>query len=177
MSTLTEIIQRLQERKPLPALCPKEIWDPALSEQIHSLSDQEITGRDHPSLLSAQLTRAGLLLWNDDLDGSHAVSQQISEPLGSYWHGIMHRREGDFNNSKYWFSNVGKSEIYSELYKHGCEIAPELESWGEWKPERFIDWVELAESASASMSAEEMERIKEIQVLEFSLVLQRSTEV
>lgn len=50
---------------------------------------------------------AGLWLYADELDRSHSVSQEILTPEGSYWHGIMHRREGDFSNSKYWFYNSG----------------------------------------------------------------------
>ncbi len=35
------------------------------------------------------------------------VSQSISDAPGSFWHGIMHRREGDFGNSHYWFRRAG----------------------------------------------------------------------
>ena len=43
---------------------------------------------------------AGLWLYHDYLDESHAVSQSIHTPAGSYWHGLMHRREPDFANPK-----------------------------------------------------------------------------
>jgi hypothetical protein len=45
----------------------------------------------------------------DDLDRSHTISQSIETPTGSFWHGILHRREGDFSNSKYWFRRAGKA--------------------------------------------------------------------
>ena len=51
---------------------------------------------------------AGLWLYTDQLDRSHVVSQGIHDTTGSYWHGIMHRREGDFGNSHYWFRRVGR---------------------------------------------------------------------
>ena len=46
---------------------------------------------------------AGVWLLHDYLDESHTISQRIDTPSGSFWHGIMHRREGDFSNAKYWF--------------------------------------------------------------------------
>jgi hypothetical protein len=47
---------------------------------------------------------SGLWLWHDCLDESHKVSQQLHTVSGSMWHAIMHRREGDFPNSKYWYA-------------------------------------------------------------------------
>jgi hypothetical protein len=47
---------------------------------------------------------AGLWLWHDCLDESHTISQSIASQTGSFWHAIMHRREGDFSNSKYWYA-------------------------------------------------------------------------
>ena len=46
---------------------------------------------------------AGLWLYADNLERSHTLSQSIETKTGAYWHGIMHRREGDFSNSHYWF--------------------------------------------------------------------------
>lgn len=43
---------------------------------------------------------AGLWLYHDFLDESHSLSQQIETVEGSYWHGLMHRREPDFSNAK-----------------------------------------------------------------------------
>ena len=50
--------------------------------------------------------RAGLWLYVDELDRSHALSQEIHDATGSFWHGIMHRREGDFDNARYWMRRV-----------------------------------------------------------------------
>src|SRR5437868_2895832 len=41
---------------------------------------------------------AGLWLYHDYLDESHRISQEIETQTGSYWHGLMHRREPDFSN-------------------------------------------------------------------------------
>lgn len=56
----------------------------------------------HPALAGRPELAAGLWLYVDDLDRSHTVSQGIDDTTGAYWHGIMHRREGDFSNSHYW---------------------------------------------------------------------------
>src|SRR5215207_7144377 len=45
---------------------------------------------------------SGLWLLHDFLDESHTISQDLPGWIGSYWHGIMHRREPDAGNAKYW---------------------------------------------------------------------------
>lgn len=60
----------------------------------------------HPTLSGHPELAAGLWLYVDDLDRSHTVSQSIETKTGSYWHGIMHRREGDFSNSRYWHNRA-----------------------------------------------------------------------
>lgn len=52
----------------------------------------------------ARALLAGLWLWHDFLDDSHKLSQSIATPTGSFWHAIMHRREGDFSNARYWYA-------------------------------------------------------------------------
>ena len=63
-----------------------------------ALASAAFAGKD--SLASA------LWLYVDELDRSHTISQGIHTATGSYWHGIMHRREGDFGNSHYWFTKA-----------------------------------------------------------------------
>jgi len=62
-----------------------------------------------------ELQKCGLLLLSGQLDASHEISQSIHSPEGSFWHGIMHRREGDFWNAKYWFRKVGKHPVLAHL--------------------------------------------------------------
>jgi hypothetical protein len=64
---------------------------------------------------AAEACLAGLWLMHDFLDESHKISQSIEDPNGSYWHAILHRREGDFSNAKYWFRRVGLHPIYPSL--------------------------------------------------------------
>ena len=55
--------------------------------------------------------RSALWLAAGDLDRSHGISQGIENADGSFLHGIMHRREGDFSNAKYWFRRAGSHAI------------------------------------------------------------------
>jgi hypothetical protein len=66
-------------------------------------------------ILRGSLVEAGLWLLAGQLDRSHTISQSIDSADGSYWHGIMHRREGDFSNANYWFRRVGRHPVLSRL--------------------------------------------------------------
>lgn len=76
----------------------------------------------HAKLISAnpreQMAAAcisGLWLLHNHLDPSHDISQSIDSPAGSHWHAIMHRLEGDFSNSKYWYRRVGRWPVYDQV--------------------------------------------------------------
>lgn len=98
----------------------------------------------HASMDSA--CRAGLWLWHDFLDESHQISQGIESETGSFWHGIMHRREPDASNAKYWFRRVGDHPVYPQLALAAGIIADEngvepsfLRSNGQWEASSFVD--------------------------------------
>src|SRR5262245_45470401 len=55
---------------------------------------------------------SGLWLAFDFLDEAHVICQDLDTPEGSYWHALMHRREPDYPNSKYWFRRVGTHPIF-----------------------------------------------------------------
>lgn len=96
---------------------------------------------------AAQCCLSALWLRYDFLNESHEISQQIETPSGSYWHGIMHRREPDYGNAKYWFRRVGRHPVFAQLLNAArAETAnttlPVLRSLVElsaWDPYRFVD--------------------------------------
>src|SRR5579871_5932029 len=67
----------------------------------------------HPDDALAALS--GLWLWVDALDECHKIAQDLVSPTGSFWHAIMHRREGDFSNSKYWYHRCPNHHVIKML--------------------------------------------------------------
>ena len=97
------------QRARLAELSPETLFAPAC---VHDRS-------------MAECCLAGLWLHFDFLDESHQRSQEIETREGSYWHAIMHRREPDYANSKYWFRRVGKHPIGEPLAHEAGKLARE----------------------------------------------------
>jgi hypothetical protein len=57
--------------------------------------------------LKRGLIEAFLLYALDDIHAAHSIFQEDDSFFGSYGHGMMHRREGDFWNANYWFRRAG----------------------------------------------------------------------
>jgi hypothetical protein len=114
-------------------------------------------------------------LLHDYLDESHKISQEIETPSGSFWHGIMHRREGDFSNAKYWFRRVGRHPALDLLGQRAGEMAAvrgeerlvkKLITGGAWDPLAFVD---LCQSAVRG-DGNERELCLDIQQAEWGLL-------
>ncbi|WP_281886043.1 hypothetical protein [Paenibacillus sp. YYML68] len=87
-----------------PSLYPTEELDDLIDLKISKLSTDSF-GEEQRSFAIA--VKAGLHVWNESLDDSHELSQQLHTREGSYWHGMMHRMEGDYSNADYWFRMAG----------------------------------------------------------------------
>jgi len=81
----------------------------------------------------AEACLSGLWLLHNFLDQSHAISQSLKSPVGSHWHAIMHRLEGDFPNSKYWYRRVGQWDLYDVISQRSAKP---------FDPFQFVDLVE-----------------------------------
>jgi hypothetical protein len=92
----------------------------------------------------AQACLSALWLYHDFLDEAHSISQSIETPEGSFWHGIMHRREGDYGNARYWFRRVGRHPVFDSLGKAAQELAESTKQKvpARWDPLWFIDFCE-----------------------------------
>ena len=116
--------------RPMP-LVPGSPFECRQLEDLRLKSTPELfRGATISSMSDAKCVHAGLYLYFSALDESHTISQTIHTPSGSYWHGIMHRQEGDWSNARYWFRRTGSHPVFSAL---------EEETGKAWDPFDFVD--------------------------------------
>jgi hypothetical protein len=149
-------------RRPLDAGWPDSDARSALNDlSVESaFAHTQVADRD-----MAACCISGVWLLHDFLDDSHKISQSIETASGSFWHGIMHRREGDFWNSKYWFHRVGQHPAFDAIAEHArrrtdfsasSERDHRLKSvplaGAAWDPFNFVDLCEAAVSGHTELS-------------------------
>ncbi len=128
----------------------------------------------------AQCVKSALFLYFSALDASHEISQGVQSSTASLLHGIMHRQEPDFGNSKYWFRRVASHDVYPLLREASLELLrgqkgsataellkSEIESSSRWDPPWFVDQCEAAQGG-ASVDFEQ--HLTEIQRLEWQIL-------
>ncbi len=73
-------------------------------------------------------------LWYDargDWDRAHQLAQDVESPDGAWVHAYLHRKEGDPDNARYWYTRAGRRESAAPLPQEWEEIARALLSAGE----------------------------------------------
>ncbi|KAL0487881.1 MiaA [Acrasis kona] len=128
---MEEIKTILLNREP-PILAPGDkVFDESLVDRIESLPQ-------------SKNVRAGLHLLNDDIHHAHLLAQSIEgDPIADYWHAILHRREKDYSNSKYWFSHVN-SDVLKKVYGQSSISLAKQKSFA------FVDQCEKVKSGRDS---------------------------
>jgi hypothetical protein len=119
-----------------------------LERELVRILGETRLGRDR-----SQLLRALVLLWHDHLDAAHALVQDAAGGDGALIHAILHRREPDFWNSKYWFRRAGMHPAFKALGTNAAaslkargddDLSARLIPGGEWDPFAFVDACEAA---------------------------------
>ena len=158
LSHLPAAIRSLIEENRLPELGPGRP-NASLRPTLEAVTNETLFGSKsvhQPEF--AQCCRAGLWLLHDFLDESHAISQDIDTVEGSYWHGIVHRREPDYSNAAYWFRRVRKHAVFEPLRRRAAELATEAGSPAgseflghqqAWDPFAFIHLCEAVTGGNA----------------------------
>ena len=182
-SAIAEVIEKLEDGNPLPPLVPENAWSDELTDELVASSLEDLfQGQSLKDDIFGGAIKSGLLLWNDALNDSHDISQELSNNTGSYWHGIMHRREPDYSNAKYWFGRVGTHPIFPSLREHAISIAKEtqnpsdslsqiaqtIETQEHWDAYQFIDWCQGAEN---DPSSDVTHFLQQVQAEEIKLLL------
>jgi hypothetical protein len=120
-ANLTPLFEILPLEEAMPNLLVRKPADGIVYEAVKALAEH---AKD-PGIC------AGLWLYADCLEESHAIAQVLETPIGSFWHGILHRREGDFWNSKYWLRRARTVHLT-------------LDAGQDYHPDEFVDAVEKA---------------------------------
>jgi hypothetical protein len=173
-------------RFPLPELVataqPNSAW---LSTHLEFFDAGQLGG-EVKSRDEAVALAAGLWQVNGFLEQSHELAQSVEgkckERAGDYWHAIMHRREPDYSNAKYWFRRVGPHGIHKFLARDAAAIlaacpSTEARRWQailtgnseeKWNPFVFVD---LCEQVDKSGDEELLLAARQIQLVEMVLLL------
>lgn len=168
-SAAARLLEEIRRAHPTPALVPESagVVAQAIIREIQTISGQELLGAAVVDEDKASAVRAGLLLRADELDPSHNISQEIRTSDGSYWHGIMHRREPDYGNSKYWFRRVGDHPLFESLATLETpapgSALEEVTRTGAWDPYKFVDLCESCAKGVSTLRAE-LEALQEREI-------------
>jgi hypothetical protein len=179
--TAKEKIQELVKTEDPPALGPRARPNVKSQGEVNRGLDEAFQGVNL-SVANQQTVRALLLLWHDHLEASHVIAQDIPNPNGAFVHAIMHRREPDYSNAKYWFHRVGKHAAFPEIARrtqawlkeqNQQTIAAKLLPKGTWDAFAFVD---LCEDASRNSSSGSVQMLREIQRIETEVLLEHLLE-
>ena len=155
----------------LPSLGPERRADAWPLDTCRNRTEKAIVNADVP-FAAARLIRSAVLLWHDHLDESHTHSQDIRDRDGSFLHALMHRREPDYPNAKYWLRQTGKHEAFEEISNrsHAILVDSRLSHLAndQWDPFAVVDAV-----SNVGSDENESALLVRVQEIEFEVLLER----
>ena len=165
MKTYSDLADRiLRGEYLLQKLVPTEARDHELVQLLRATDDATLSDqRPIGNLEAFALVRGGLFYALDAIDDAHRIFQEAKGDLGSYWHGMMHRREGDFDNARYWFRRAGTLSFFGELHHAASAHSALMARQSNWDPYVFTGECEQARFGET----ESLKELADLQRAEF----------
>jgi hypothetical protein len=139
----------------LRKLVPTEPFDRELVRRVKAADDATVSGgRAITEPEHFKLVRGALLYVLDAIDEAHRIFQEAPGDLGSYWHGMMHRREGDFDNARYWFRRAGVLPVFAEIHRMASQHSSTMARQLNWDPYLFTGECEQARFGAEELTKE-----------------------
>jgi hypothetical protein len=116
---------------------------------LNGVTPQQLLSVPIVSAPDAAAMLGGLWLWHDALTECHNIVQDLIGPTGAFWHAIMHRREGDFSNAKYWYARCADHRVLRLISSMAMDLVGRDASddsilrivAGEYNPDALVDLV------------------------------------
>jgi hypothetical protein len=150
LSNKARTILRINARDAYTDLVPRAAGATEAADVLHAVSPADLLDVPVKSSDDAACVLSALWLWHDYLDESHTISQRVEDPTGSFWHAIMHRREGDFGNSKYWYAKCRSHPMLESIAAQANPIIARADAdkgllrltMSGWNGPAFVDYVQ-----------------------------------
>ncbi len=162
-----ELLRLVLERDGfLLELHPTKVLDNHLVQRVASATATQLgASAARSDTAHLELVRGGLLYALDALETAHSIFQENPSHLGSYWHGMLHRREGDFDNARYWFRRAGTPPCFHEESPMGKR----------WDPSQLTHLFEERPTGKALEDARQLQRAEFEALLTHCLQMTRNS--
>ena len=123
---------------------PMELFPKASTSEVMRVT---LLGTDpralFPNARDPEAAMSGLFLYFSCLKESHDLLHRFATCDGAYWHGIMHRMEGDPFNADYWFYRTVGHPAYPAVHREAAKLGYRAND-AEWDPFAFVRFCEAS---------------------------------
>jgi len=82
----------------------------------------EVTRCELPANVNDELLKAIDLALADQWDSAHQIVQQYEDTTAAWIHAVLHKIEGDQDNSRYWYRRAGTLEHFPDEPKQELAV-------------------------------------------------------
>ena len=164
----SEFVDRLLSQEDLlKTLSPKGPLDSALVRDLKTAGDDMLAGaKVLADATMFALVKGSLFYALDALPEAHAIFQESNDDEASYWHGMLHRREGDFDNARYWFRRAGVLPFFADAHREAGPHSDTMARQSNWDPYLFTGQCEQERFGADELTGE----LRALQRVEFHAI-------